>query len=458
MRLRPRGVVNARRGAEGELGGVAVGIGRRGGDEVSIGHGACQLGAEVDIPPRIRLDHVRAEEILALAVAARVAAGTAKEAQREGRGRRAVQAPANRRGDGVGDDAQQHGEILHFVRPAVGVQFVIRRDAIPTQVDAQRPVAVNSIAQQEILLRYLIFDHDASALIVGDEVLARRRPAANTISAGPLADEDADGIGSSNQAAAIDADAIANDNVVHRAAAADLYAGALIPTDKVIGDGILGGPLGNSKAGFLIGDSVSAADIHTDEVARDGDVMRARHIDLDAGAGVPADQIIRDGVVRRAVIDQESAKRSVGDREAAGGIDANEVALDAIVTHVAAGEIDAAAFVPTDKVLPGGRIAADVIVLGIVQQTDAKAAIRLRGRAGKIDADVIPLDGVAQRHKAAQHKPILVVAGDVIPLPQRPRADAAISANSVMPAADGDAVAGEVDDLHAAHGVVIRGE
>ena len=108
-------------GAEGELGGVAGGIGRRGGDEVAVGHCVSQLGAEVDVPSLVRLDHVRAKEILPLAVAARVAAGAAEEAQREGRGRRAVEAPANRRSDGVGDDAEQHGEVLQAVRPAVDI-------------------------------------------------------------------------------------------------------------------------------------------------------------------------------------------------------------------------------------------------------------------------------------------------------------------------------------------------
>src|SRR5262249_15091086 len=171
-----------------------------------------------------------------------------------------------------------------------------------------------------------------------------------------------------------------------------------------------------------VGECGGSRKVGANVIAADLICVRARAGNRNTLAGIPADDVAganctaANGIVARAT-ENVDAVATVRDGSGAGGVEADDVALDHVV--VGARPLDGNAVIERvsgDDVARsrsrGGRGTADRVVLRTTHNPDTSGVVAQCGRAGRVRADVVAGDDVVVRSRPADLDTVRVIATD----------------------------------------------
>jgi len=175
-----RNVESGRGGGVGQAGrklrGIAGRCVRSGCGEIRLAANGCVWEAKGCAAAAVRGNLLRAEELLALAVAGGIAGGVGEELHPEGTAGRAVERPAQH----IASQRGQQGEILKVIGTSVAVASIVMGNTLFIDANAEPGVPMDRIALDGIAGcgAVIKINMDTIQPIVGDHVTgARHRPA-----------------------------------------------------------------------------------------------------------------------------------------------------------------------------------------------------------------------------------------------------------------------------------------
>jgi hypothetical protein len=290
-----------------------------------------------------------------------------------------------------------------------------------------RGVGADVIAHDDVAGR-AVYD-DALQRVAGDDVAGDRVVVG---SAGKL--DPGRAIGERGGAVPVRADEIVPDQVPIGTLGEDPLPPApeTVPGDDVVGDRVAGG-IEKPQAGVAVADPPGAGRVGADVVALDERVDDA--VQEDAVHAVAGDDVARAGDVPANGVAVGRTRnpdpgQTVGQRGAAAGVRADEVALDNVVGGAVAGDLDAVAVVARDDVARAQGGPADEVVPRAAGNEDAVVGVAEVGGPVAVGADVVALDDVAERARGADLN-AGAVAGDDVALRGRDAADRVPAAEDV---------------------------
>src|SRR5262249_30217210 len=156
---------------------------------------------------------------------------------------------------------------------------------------------------------------------------------------------------------------------------------------------------------------------------------RAGVAEHDALVAVGGDDVPRRGAaaaddVAAGLLADPDARGAVAQGGVAGDGGADVVALDGVAERAGVEAGDAAQGVAGDDVAGPGGGAADRVVAGPVGDQNSVFQIRDGAEAGAVGADGVALHGVEARAGVREHDALVPVAGDDVALPDEVQADA----------------------------------
>src|SRR5262249_15226570 len=288
--------------------------------------------------------------------------------------------------------------------------------------DAQRAVLVDGVAAQQVAPAG--GGPDAVVAVEGDHVAFPGGGAADDVGAGPVSDDHA--------AVRIGADVVAPHGVKAGAAVPEHNAVALVAGNDVArpefgaADEVAVGPQGHRHA-VGVAQGGGAGGVEADGVAQHRVPHRARVRERDTLAPVAGDQVAGDGVEAGAQVEPDAL--AVAQGGVAGGVGADVVALHHVAHRAGVQEHDALVAIGGDDVACRGVAAADDVAAGLLGDPDA-LAVAQGGVAGEGDADVVALDGVADRAGVGEGDAAPGVAGDDVAGPDGGAADRVVAGPS----------------------------